>query len=162
MANILNYTMKRLDGKEQALADYSGKVLLLVNVASFCGNTPQYKELQVFSRRYDAKGLEVLGFPANNFGAQESGTDKEIADFCTSNYGVSFPMFSKISVRGKDIHPLYAQITSEPPPIGGDVTWNFQKYLVDRRGNVAAKFAASMSPDQPGIVAKIEDLLKEP
>ncbi|MSQ32418.1 MAG: glutathione peroxidase [Dehalococcoidia bacterium] len=162
MANILNYTMKRLDGKEQVLSDYGGKVLLLVNLASFCGNTPQYKELQELYQRYNAKGLEVLGFPANNFGSQEPGTDKEIVDFCTSNYGVSFPMFSKISVKGKDIHPLYAQITSEPAPLGGDVTWNFQKYLVDRKGNLAAKFPASMSPDNPGIVAKIEDLLKAP
>ena len=156
---MLEFTMKRLDGNEQSLEDFRGKVLLMVNVASYCGNTPQYRELQGLYTKYQAKGFEVLGFPANNFGAQEPGTDAEIAQFCERNYGVTFPMFSKISVKGGDIHPLYAALTSEPQPVGGPVTWNFQKYLVDRQGNVAAKFSPEMDPDDPRIVAKIEELI---
>ena len=159
MVNVLQYTLERLGGGEQSLDGYRGKVLLLVNVASDCGNTPQYKTLQEMYQRYQSKGFEVLGFPANNFGAQEPGTDKEIAAFCEVEYGVTFPMFSKISVKGKDIHPLYAEMTSQPKPLGGDVTWNFQKYLADRQGNVVAKFSASSSPDDGALVAKLEELL---
>ena len=159
MANVLHYTMKRLGGGEQSLDDYRGKVLLLVNVASHCGNTLQYRALQDLYQRYQSKGFEVLGFPANNFGAQEPGTDKEIGVFCETEYGVTFPMFSKISVKGKDIHPLYAEMVSEPKPLGGDVTWNFQKYLADRQGNVVAKFSASSSPDDGVLIAKLEELL---
>jgi glutathione peroxidase len=135
---------------------------LLVNVASECGNTPQYKGLQELYARYKSKGFEILGFPANNFGAQEPGTDQEIARFCSSTYGVTFPMFSKISVKGKDIHPLYAEITSLPDPLGGDVRWNFQKYLVDRSGKVVAKFSASTPPEDKVLVAKIEEFLAKP
>ena len=160
MPSIYDFRMKRLDGPEQSLADYSGKVLLLVNVASECGNTPQYAGLQQLYRRYHDQGLDVLGFPANNFGSQEPGTDQEIAQFCKSEYGVTFPMFSKISVRGRDIHPLYVQLTSEPKPVGGDVTWNFQKFLLDRQGKVAAKFSPSTQPEDRALVAKIEELLK--
>ncbi len=159
MSNILDRKMKRLNGVEQSLSDYKGKVLLLVNVASHCGNTPQYKGLQELHSRYQSKGLEVLGFPANNFGAQEPGTDQEIAQFCATNYSVNFPMFSKISVKGKDIHPLYAELTSEPEPVGGDVRWNFQKFLVDRSGKVAAKFSPSTPPNDKALVEKVEELL---
>ncbi len=162
MADILDRKMKRLNGAEQSLADYKGKVLLLVNVASECGNTPQYTGLQGLHTRYKAKGFEVLGFPANNFGAQEPGTDQEIAQFCSTTYGVTFPMFSKISVKGKDIHPLYAELTSQPEPVGGDVRWNFQKYLVDRGGKVVAKFSASTPPEDKALVAKVEELLAKP
>lgn len=159
MADVLNFTMKRLDGKEQSLADYRGKVLLMVNVASYCGNTPQYKGLQELYMRYHDRGFEVLGFPANNFGAQEPGSDKEIAQFCEANYSVSFPMFSKISVKGSDIHPLYAQLTTSPA--GGAVTWNFQKFLVNKKGEVAAKFSPSTQPTDAGVTAKVEELLKQ-
>ncbi|MSQ25997.1 MAG: glutathione peroxidase [Dehalococcoidia bacterium] len=159
MANVLHYTMERLGGGEQSLDDYRGKVLLLVNVASHCGNTPQYKTLQELYKRYQSKGFEVLGFPANNFGAQEPGTDKEISAFCEAKYGVTFPMFSKISVKGKDMHLLYAEMTAEPKPLGGEVTWNFQKYLADRQGNIVAKFSPSCSPDDRALVAKLEELL---
>jgi glutathione peroxidase len=151
--------MKRLDGSEQSLGDYRGKVLLLVNVASRCGLTPQYRGLQDLYTRYHAQGFEVLGFPANNFGAQEPGTDEQIQQFCDQNYGVSFPMFSKISVKGADMHPLYAELTSLPAPIGGEVQWNFQKYLVDRQGNVVAQFNPEVEPDDPSLVARIETLL---
>jgi glutathione peroxidase len=156
---MLDLTMKRLDGSEQSLSDYRGKVLMLVNVASYCGNTPQYEGLQDLYERYRSRGFEVLGFPANNFGAQEPGTDAEIARFCETNYGVTFPMFSKISVKGADMHPLYAELTSQPAPVGGPVTWNFQKYLVDRDGNVVAKISPETDPDSPSVVTKLEELL---
>ncbi len=159
MPSIYEFTMKRLEGPEQPLADYKGKVLLLVNVASFCGNTPQYEGLEQLYQRYHGKGFEVLGFPANNFGGQEPGTDREIAEFCKANYAVTFPLFSKISVKGKDIHSLYALLTSQPRPVGGDVTWNFQKFLVDRNGAIAAKFSPSTEPDDQALERKIEDLL---
>jgi glutathione peroxidase len=156
---MLDYTMKRLDGSEQNLEDYRGNVVLIVNVASRCGLTPQYKGLQALYEQYQGRGLQILGFPANNFMGQEPGTNDEIAEFCELNYGVTFPIFSKISVKGDDIHPLYAQITSMPEPIGGDVQWNFQKYLVGRDGEVAAKFGPIVTPDDPDLVTKIEELL---
>ena len=161
VSSIYEFKMKRLDGSEQSFADYRGKVLMFVNVASFCGNTPQYTGLEEIYKRYHAKGLEILGFPANNFGAQEPGTDKEIAEFCGTNYGVTFPLFSKISVKGRNIHPIYTVLTSSPKPIGGDVTWNFQKFLVDRQGNVTAKFNPSTSPGDKSLVSEIEELLKQ-
>jgi glutathione peroxidase len=159
--NVLDYTMKRLDGSQQSLADYRGKVLLLVNVASECGYTPQYAGLQKLYERLQPRGFEILGFPANNFGAQEPGTDEEIATFCRASYGVTFPMFSKISVKGSGIHPLYQEITSQPAPIGGDITWNFQKYLVDKNGNLVAKFDPGTEPDDPTLAKKIEELLEK-
>lgn len=159
MANVLDFKLKRIDGKEQPLAVYRGKVLMLVNVASYCGNTPQYVGLQALYEKYRIKGLEILGFPANNFGAQEPGTDEEIAGFCQTNYKVTFPLFSKISVKGRDIHPLYARIIGEGKPIGGDVTWNFGKFLTDRQGNVVARFTPSTSPEDKSVVSKIEELL---
>jgi glutathione peroxidase len=159
---MLEFKMKRLDGTEQSLSDYKGKVVMLVNVASKCGNTPQYRGLQELYTRYQGKGFEILGFPANDFGAQEPGTDEEIAQFCEMNYGVTFPMFSKISVKGDDIHPLYKELTSMPEPIGGEVRWNFQKYLVDREGNVVAKLHPKMVPEDPELVAKVEELLEQP
>lgn len=159
MANVLDFKLKLIDGREQALADYRGKVLMLVNVASYCGNTPQYAGLQTLYERYRNKGLEILAFPANNFGSQEPGTDEEIAGFCQTNYKVTFPLFSKLSVKGEDAHPLYVRITSEPKPIGGAVTWNFGKFLTDRQGNVVARFTPSTSPEDTAVVSKIEELL---
>jgi glutathione peroxidase len=156
---MLDYTIKRLDGAEQSLRDYAGQVLLLVNVASKCGYTPQYAKLEALYRQYQDRGFSVLGFPANNFGGQEPGSDAEIAEFCSLNYGVTFPMFSKISVKGDDIHPLYAEITSLPEPIGGEVRWNFQKYLVDRNGKVVAKFDPRTEPDAPEVIQAIESVL---
>jgi glutathione peroxidase len=156
---VLDRTMKRIDGSEQNLAEYKGKVVLLVNVASKCGLTPQYDGLEALYRKYGERGFVVLGFPANDFGSQEPGSNAQIADFCRSTYGVEFPMFSKISVKGDEMHPLYRELTSLPPPIGGAVQWNFQKYLVDRSGKVVAKFEPQTRPDDPALVEQIEDLL---
>lgn len=158
---MLGFTLKRIDGQEQPLSDYRSKVLLLVNVASECGYTYQYAGLQALYDRYQSQGLEVLGFPANNFGAQEPGTNEQIAQFCQRGYGVSFPMFAKISVKGGDIHPLYAELTSLPAPVGGQVMWNFQKYLVNREGEVVAKFSTQTEPQDAALVGKIEELLTE-
>jgi glutathione peroxidase len=158
---VLDFKMKRLSGEEEALAAYKGKVVMIVNVASKCGLTPQYKGLEAAYQKYKDRGFVVLGFPANNFLGQEPGTDTEIAEFCERNYGVSFPMFSKISVKGDDQHPLYAKLTNQPAPVGGDVEWNFQKYLVDRSGNVVARYSPRTRPDDENLVAKIEHLLSQ-
>jgi glutathione peroxidase len=158
---VLAHTMKRIDGTPQSLLDYRGRVLLLVNVASKCGNTPQYEGLEALYERYEARGFAVLGFPSNDFGGQEPGSDGEIANFCRSTYGVKFPMFSKIRVTGEDAHPLYREITALPEPLGGPVTWNFQKYLVDRQGSVVARFPPKTQPDDEALVARIESLLAE-
>lgn len=157
--DVLSYNMKRIDGTPQALGDYRGQVLLLVNVASKCGNTPQYEGLEALYEKYQDRGFAVLGFPSNDFGRQEPGTDAEIATFCRSTYGVRFPMFSKIHVKGDEAHPLYREITSLPEPVGGPVTWNFQKYLVDRNGQVVARYSPRTQPDDAELVAKIETLL---
>ncbi len=153
---MLDFTMKRVDGTEQPLTDYQGKVVMMVNVASKCGLTPQYKGLQALYEKYNGQGLEILGFPANNFMGQEPGTDDEIATFCDMNYNVTFPLFSKISVKGDDIHPLYKAITTAPAPIGGDVQWNFQKYLLDRKGNAVAKFLPMVTPEDPALIEALE------
>ena len=156
---MIDLTMKRLDGSEQALSDYQGKVLLLVNVASKCGLTPQYEALETLHETYGERGFSVIGFPANDFRGQEPGTDAEIAEFCSATYGVQFPMFSKIAVTGEEKHPLYQYLTTLPEPVGGDVTWNFQKYLVDREGNVVKMFSPKTTPDDPSVVESIEALL---
>jgi glutathione peroxidase len=161
-AYVLGYTMKTIDGADKPLADYKGKVVLIVNVASKCGLTPQYAGLEALYEKHAPQGLVVLGFPANNFGGQEPGTNDEIKAFCTGKYDVTFPMFAKISVKGDDIHPLYKSLTTQPAPIGGDVQWNFQKYLVDRSGNVVAMFGPKTMPDDAALTAKIEELLKQP
>ncbi len=156
---VLDFEMARLDGRAESLEKYKGDVVLIVNTASRCGLTPQYEGLETLYDSYEPFGFTVLGFPANNFMNQEPGTDEEIAEFCNKNYGVTFPMFSKISVKGEDQHPLYQRLTRQPEPIGGDVVWNFQKYLVDREGNVIAKFGPRTKPGDPEIVAKIQELL---
>jgi glutathione peroxidase len=158
---VLDFRMKRIDGQEQDLTDYAGQVLLLVNVASKCGLTPQYEGLEKLYEGRKDRGFAVLGFPANEFAGQEPGSDEQIADFCRSNYGVKFPMFSKIVVKGEGIHPLYAYLTSLPAPLGGEIQWNFQKFLVDRKGEVVARFDPRTAPDDPALVAKIEALLAE-
>ena len=160
-ADVLSHSLDRIDGTPQPLGDYRGRVLLLVNVASKCGNTPQYEGLESLYEKYRDRGFAVLGFPSNDFGGQEPGTDAEIASFCRSTYGVRFPMFSKIRVTGEDAHPLYREITSLPEPIGGPVKWNFQKYLVDRSGRVVARYSPRTQPDDPALVARIETLLAE-
>lgn len=156
---VLEFTMKRLDGAEEPLDRYRGDVVMLVNVASKCGLTPQYKGLQAIYDQYRDRGFTILGFPANDFMGQEPGTDEEIATFCDMNYGVTFPLFSKISVKGEAMHPLYQQLTALPDPIGGDVRWNFQKYLLDREGRVVAKFGPQTTPEDPEVTSAIESLL---
>lgn len=158
---VLGFEMKRLDGRKQSLGDYGGQVLLMVNVASKCGLTPQYEALEALHERYRVRGFSVLGFPANDFAGQEPGTDAEIAEFCRATYGVEFPMFSKITVKGDGQHPLYQKLTGLPEPIGGEVEWNFQKYLVNRKGEVVARFAPRTPPDDPALVAQINALLRE-
>ena len=161
MPTLYSFTMKTIEGKEKSLADYKGKVLLVVNTASFCGNTPQYKQLEQVYESYKDKGLVILGFPANNFGKQEPGSDKDIATFCEKNYGVSFDMFSKISVKGSDIHPLYKYLTTETD-FKGDIDWNFAKYLVDRNGNVVARFGNRVKPDAEEVINKVNELILQP
>jgi len=160
--SVLDFTMKNIDGKETKLSDYRGKVLLLVNVASQCGYTPQYEGLQAIYAKYHDQGLEVMGFPANNFGGQEPGTNDEIKQFCTLKYKVSFPMFAKISVKGADIHPLYKFLTSKEsnPEFGGDISWNFNKFLVDRNGKVIARFETREKPEGEKVTQAIEKALK--
>jgi glutathione peroxidase len=154
--------LKRLDGNADNLGAYRGQVLLIVNVASECGYTPQYKGLQALYTRYRDRGFSILGFPSNDFGKQEPGSDQEIAKFCRANYGVEFPMFTKCKVLGEDAHPLYRDLASRPKPIGGDVTWNFEKYLVDHEGRVAARFDPEVEPEDSRITKRIEQLLAAP
>jgi glutathione peroxidase len=160
--SVLDFTLKSIDGKETKLGDYRGKVLLIVNVASQCGYTPQYEGLQAMYAKYRDQGLVVLGFPANNFGGQEPGTNEEIKQFCTLKYKVSFPMFAKISVKGGDIHPLYKFLTSKEtdPEFGGDISWNFNKFLVDRSGKVIARFETKEKPEGEKVTQAIEKALK--
>ena len=156
--NLYGFTMDDIDGNPVNLGQYKGKVLLVVNTASFCGNTPQYTDLESVYEQYRNKGFEVLAFPANNFGQQEPGTNAEIKGFCLTKYSVSFPLFSKISVKGSDKHPLYQYLT-EQSPFPGEVEWNFQKYLVDRSGNVVGKFHHRTKPLSPEIVQEVERVL---
>jgi glutathione peroxidase len=179
MTALNEIPLTTIDGRDASLADHAGDVLLVVNVASKCGLTPQYEALQ---RLYASKrddGFKVLGFPANNFGGQEPGTNDEIAEFCSTNYSVEFPLFAKISVAGEDQHPLYRELTNAIPRAEGDsdgfrerlrghgispnedpdIVWNFEKFLIAKDGSVARRFAPSMAPDDPTIVAAIDEEL---
>jgi len=160
--SVYNFVMKDIDGKDVALSDYQGKVLLLVNVASRCGYTTQYEGLQKIYSKYKDLGFVVLGFPANNFKGQEPGTDEEIKEFCQMNYGVEFPMFSKISVKGDDIHPLYQFLTSKEATgeYSGEITWNFNKFLIDGSGKVINRFASKDKPESEKVISAIEQALK--
>ena len=158
---VYSFIMKTIDGKDKPLTEYKGKVLLIVNVASFCGYTPQYKDLEEVYQRYKDKGLVILGFPANNFGQQEPGTDEEIKTFCDTKYNVTFDLFSKISVKGNDQHPLYRYITKDSP-FPGEVKLNFQKYLVDKNGNIVAMYPSKVKPTDKEVIEKIESLVKDP
>lgn len=157
-ASIYDFTLDDIDGKPLPLSRFKGKVLLVVNTASFCGNTPQYSDLESMYEKYKTKGLEILAFPANNFGQQEPGTNDEIKSFCYTKYSLTFPLFSKISVKGSDKHPLYQYLT-EQSPFPGEVEWNFQKYLVDRSGNIIAKYHHRTKPLADQIVQDIEKAL---
>lgn len=175
MTAIQDIPLNRLDGAADTLGAHKGKVLLIVNVASKCGLTPQYEGLEKLFESKRAQGLEVLGFPANNFGAQEPGTNEEISDFCSTNYGVQFPMFSKISVVGEDKHALYKELTKAQPKATGEgpmrerlanygmtpnpvpeVLWNFEKFVVSKNGDVVARFAPDTTPDNPELLRVID------
>ena len=158
MAPLYGFHLQDIDGHPIDLQTFKGKVLLIVNTASMCGNTPQYADLQEMYERYRERGFEILAFPANDFGQQEPGTNQEIKGFCYTKYSISFPLFSKISVVGKNKHPLYQYLT-EQSPFPGRVTWNFQKYLVDRSGNVIGKYDPGMNPLSPTIVSDLEKAL---
>jgi glutathione peroxidase len=157
----LQFTVKDIDGKEQSLADYKGKVVLIVNVASKCGNTPQYKGLEALYEKYKDKGLVIIGFPANNFGGQEPGTNDQIKEFCSSKYNVAFPMMSKISVKGDDKAPLYKYLTEKETAgdFAGDVEWNFGKFLVDRNGALIGRFNPRTKPEEAVVTGAIEKAL---
>lgn len=180
---IQNIPLSTISGEPATLGDYSGKVLLVVNVASKCGLTPQYEALEKLYHDYRQRGLVVLGFPANDFAGQEPGADEEIAQFCTTNFGVDFPMFSKIAVTGADTHPLYRELTESGVPVTGDadgfraklegygmtpnpapgILWNFEKFVIGRDGEVAARFSPDTAPDDARLIAAIEkELAKEP
>jgi len=159
--NAYDFQATALDGKPVDLAHYRGKVLLIVNTASKCGFTPQYQGLELLYRRYQDQGVEVLGFPCNQFGGQEPGTDAEIGDFCEKNYGVSFPMFAKVDVNGNDAHPLFQHLKSEAPGVLGTegIKWNFTKFLIGRDGKVVHRYAPQTKPED--IAEDVDRLLAE-
>jgi glutathione peroxidase len=161
MAILHDFSLPAIDGNERSLGDYAGKVVLCVNVASKCGLTPQYDGLQKLYTRYRDRGFEVLGFPCNQFMGQEPGSEAEIAEFCSTNYGVEFPLFAKIEVNGAGAHPLYAWLTAEdaPPEGPGDVKWNFGKFLVGRDGKLVARFDPGTEPSSEDLAGAIEKAL---
>jgi glutathione peroxidase len=158
-SKLYSVPLKDIDGKPTSLKPYAGKALLIVNVASKCGNTPQYRELEALWQKYKDQGLVVLGFPANDFGSQEPGTNEQIKEFCSTKYNVTFPMFDKVKVKGPEQHPLYAELTAENAPYPGPVKWNFGKFLVDREGKIAARFEPKTKPDAPEVIAAVEKTL---
>ncbi len=181
MKNIYDFPVNKINGAEFNLSEYRGKALLVVNVASQCGLTPQYAALEKTYETFREKGFEVLGFPANEFGGQEPGTNTEIVDFCTSKFGVKFPMFEKVVVKGEGQHPLFKFLTTEKPEaqahsnafeeklktygvvrsLKQDILWNFEKFLINKKGEVVARFAPDVTPDDPMISAAIETALAE-
>lgn len=156
--SVHDFRVRTIEGEETTLGSFRGKALLIVNVASKCGFTPQYDALQALHERYAERGFAVLGFPCNQFAGQEPGSSEEIRSFCSLTYGVSFPMFEKIDVNGDEQHPLYAELTKHPDRKGnaGDVGWNFEKFLVSPEGEVVARFRTRKPPDAPDVVESIE------
>jgi glutathione peroxidase len=161
-SSLYDFTVNSIDGQPAPLAAYKGKVLLVVNVASKCGFTPQYKALEALYEKYKDQGLVVIGFPANNFMAQEPGTNEEIKTFCSRTYNVTFPMYTKISVKGDDKAPLYQFLTDKGanPNTGGEIKWNFTKFLVARDGTIISRFEPAVKPDSPEVIAAIEKALQ--
>jgi len=153
--SFYDFKVNDIQGNPVDLSRYKGRPVLVVNVASKCGFTPQYEGLETLYKTYKAKGLAIVGFPANNFGAQEPGTNSEIAEFCRLNYGVTFDMMSKISVKGSDKHPLYHFLTSNAPK-SGEVQWNFEKFLIGKDGKVKARFPSATKPNDPSLISAIE------
>ena len=156
-SNVHEFTLNSIEGKPAPLSAYQGKVVLIVNVASRCGFTPQYAGLEALYEKYKDRGFVILGFPANNFGGQEPGTNEEIKTFCSTKYNVTFPMYSKISVKGDDKAPLYQFLTDAT---GSEIQWNFTKFLVDKDGKVVARFESKVTPESPDIAAAIEKALR--
>ena len=159
--NILAQQFDLIDGTKTSFKAYEGRVLLVVNTASRCGLTPQYEALEKLYRAHQKEGLVVIGFPANNFMGQEPGTNEQILEFCTGTYDVTFPMAAKVSVKGEDAHPLYRQMAALPAPLGGEPAWNFTKFLVDREGNVIARFEPRTRPDDPKVVEAVREALRK-
>lgn len=156
---LLEIPVKDIDGKDTSLKAYQGKVLLVVNVASKCGFTPQYKGLEALQKKFNAQGFTVLGFPCNDFGSQEPGTNAQIKEFCSANYEVSFPLFDKVHVKGAEQHPLYAALTGKASPFPGDVGWNFGKFLIGKDGKILARFDSKVSPESAELIAAVEKAL---
>ncbi len=159
--SLYDLTVNSIDGRPVALSDYKGKVLLVVNVASQCGLTPQYKALEALYQKDKDKGLVILGFPCNQFGGQEPGSADEIKTFCEKNYGVSFPLFEKIEVNGSGRAPLYTILAGENSPFPGDIKWNFGKFLIGKDGKILARFEPAVAPDSPEITTAIEKALAD-
>ncbi len=161
MKSIYDFVVKDIDGKDVKLEQFKGKAILIVNVASKCGFTSQYEGLQKIYSRYQEQGFVILGFPANNFLGQEPGTNEEIKQFCSLTYNVTFPMFSKISVKGKDIAPLYKFLTEKEtnPEFAGNISWNFNKFLVDRDGKIVARFGSRSKPESEEVIQAIEKVM---
>jgi len=161
MGGVYDYKVNTIDGEEKALLDYEGKVLLIVNVASKCGLTPQYEALQALYEKWNERGLEILGFPCNQFGKQEPGSDEDVKTFCKTNYNISFPMFSKIDVNGPERHDLYELLTAinTDPEGEGDIQWNFTKFVVDRYGSVIGRFEPATEINNSELTARLEAAL---
>lgn len=157
--SLYDVPVKDIDGKETTLKPYEGKVMLIVNVASKCGNTKQYTELQALHKEFEKEGLAILGFPSNDFGGQEPGTNEEIKEFCSSKYKVSFPLYDKVVVKGENKHPLYQQLSGAESPFPGDVKWNFGKFLVGRDGKIIARFEPKVKPDDIAVTTAIKEAL---
>jgi glutathione peroxidase len=155
-SSVHDFTLTTIDGKPAPLSAYKGKVVMLVNVASKCGYTPQYTALQSLYSKYKDRGLVIVGVPANNFGGQEPGTNEEIQTFCSRNYNVTFPLMSKVSVKGADMTPLYGYLTENT---GGDIKWNFTKILVDKNGKILSRFESKVTPDSPEVTSAVEKAL---
>lgn len=152
---VSEISVKTIDGQEKELKEYEGKVLLIVNVASYCGYTTQYTGLENLNQKYREKGLRILAFPCNDYGAQEPGTNEEIVQFCSRNFSVTFDLFDKVHAKGQDQHPLYEVLTRVADP-SGDVSWNFEKFLINKNGEVVGRFRSNVKPDSPELIAAIE------
>ena len=159
-ASLYEVPLKNIDGKETSLKEFKGKVLLVVNVASKCGLTPQYAALEQIQNKYQDQGFSVLGFPCNQFNAQEPGSNQEIKEFCSLKYKVTFPMFDKLEVNGKNRHPLYQQLAGDSSPFPGDIKWNFAKFLIGRDGKILKRFDPKVEPDAPEVTKAIKEALQ--
>ena len=161
-SSLYDIPLKDIDGKSTSLSAYKGKVLLVVNVASKCGLTPQYSSLEGLKKKYESRGFTVLGFPCNQFAGQEPGTNEEIKQFCSSKYNVSFPLFDKLEVNGPNRHPLYVALAGQGSPFPGDIKWNFNKFLLGRDGKILKRFEPKVTPDSPEVTQAIEAALGAP